>query len=97
MSELLLKIRNNHAGICGDPPIITTEDRNVYVGCFQNVFGEQLTFTYDYRTKNAELRGGDICWNTAYEVIDGVAPSLVLNRDEQDCLKACWRAASGSR
>jgi hypothetical protein len=95
MSEPLLKIRNSHAVACGDPPIVAAEDPNIYVGYFQNVFGEQWIFTYDYRTKNAELRGGDIGWNTAYDVIDGVAPSLVLNRDEQDWLKACWRAASG--
>ncbi len=96
MSEPLLKIRINHAVACGDPPIITTDDPSVYVGYFQNVFGEQWIFTYDYRTENAELRGGDIGWNEAREVIEGVAPSLVLNRDEQDWLKACWRSASGN-
>jgi hypothetical protein len=28
-------------------------------------------------------------WNAACEVIDGIAPSLVLNRDELEWLKAC--------
>ncbi len=95
MSEPLLKIRNNHAASCGDPPIITMDDSNIYIGYFQNLYGEQWVFIYDRSTMQAELRGGDVGWNRSHDVINGIAPSLTLNRDESDWLDACWRAATG--
>jgi len=64
-------------------------------GYFENAFGEQWVFTLDRTTRRAELRGGDIGWNTVHEVRDGEVGSLVLGQEEAAWLGACWRAAMG--
>ena len=95
MSAPLLQSRNHHSLSCGDPPIIKGDDPNVYLGYFQNAFGEQWVFSYDRTTRKAELRGGDIGWNTVHEVRDGKVGELVLGREELAWLQACWKAATG--
>ena len=42
MSEPLLTIRNHHSPACGNPPIVDHEDRDTYIGYFENQHGEQL-------------------------------------------------------
>ncbi len=92
MSEPLLKIQNRHSPECGDPPIVSGDDPDVYVGYFENSYGEQWIFTYDRKTGRAELRGGDVGWNDRFEVQDGTVPDLKLSREESMWLKACWIA-----
>lgn len=94
MSEPLLRIRNRHAPGCGDPPIVDGDDPDIYVGYFENPFGEQWVFTYYRKTKLAQLRGGDAGWNTPLEVTDGAVSELVLGREESIWLAACWSAAT---
>jgi len=96
MSEPLLQIRNHHSVGSGDPPIVSGDDPNVYIGYFENAFGEQWVFTFDRSNSKAVLRGGDIGWNTAYDVKDGAATGLILNPAESAWLQACWSAASGA-
>lgn len=95
MSEPLLRIRNHHSATCGDPPIVGGDDANVYIGYFENAFGEQWIFTFARDTGQAILRGGDIGWNTVNDVNDGQVGELILNADESAWLQACWRAATG--
>ncbi len=95
VSDPLLRIRNHHSVACGDPPIINGDDPNVYLGYFENAFGEQWVFSFDRATKNAELRGGDIGWNTMHEVSDGEVEALVLGPAEAAWLQACWKSATG--
>jgi hypothetical protein len=95
MSEPLLRIRNHHLPACGDPPIVNSDDSAIYIGYFENPHGEQWIFTYDRQARKAELRGGDVGWNETFSVQDGTVPGLVLGRDEQSWLQACWRAALG--
>ncbi|HEY2253224.1 MAG TPA: hypothetical protein VGH74_19255 [Planctomycetaceae bacterium] len=95
MSEPLLRISNHHTPSCGDPPIVDANDPAVYVGYFANRYGEQWIFTYDRRTKTAELRGGDVGWNTRYEFQNGEVTGLVFAPEESTWLKACWHAATG--
>lgn len=85
MSEPLLQIRNHHAVGCGDPPIVAGNDPNVYIGYFENAVGEQWIFTFDRRTKKAELRGGDAGWNSVFEVQDGVPTGLAQGLLVGDC------------
>lgn len=94
MSEPLLSIRNHHAVACGDPPIIVDDDPEVYIGYFANPFGEQWVFVYDRKTRQANLRGGDVGWNDLHEVRDGTVPGLILGREESMWLAACWSAAT---
>jgi len=96
MSDPLLQIRNHHSLACGDPPIVNGVDPNVYLGYFENAFGEQWVFSFDKATRKAELRGGDIGWNTVHEVRDGEVGALVLGPAEAAWLQACWKAATGS-
>lgn len=93
MSEPLLKIRNHHSASCGDPPIVGDELSERYIGYFENRFGEQWIFTHDRATGQAVLRGGDAGWNTGFAVIDGMAKGLVLAKEEQQWLHACWAAS----
>jgi hypothetical protein len=98
MSEPLLSIRNHHAPACGDPPIVNSDDPNVYIGYFENEHGEQWIFTCDRTTRRVELRGGDAGWTKTYAVTQaGVeAPhDLILSRTEQRWFSACLRAATG--
>ena len=92
MSEPLLRIRNHHTPECGDPPIANSDDPNIYIGYFENPYGEQWIFTYDRETAAAELRGGDIGWNTTIPVRNGIAQNVVLGEAEKNWLDACWMA-----
>jgi hypothetical protein len=94
MSEPLIRIQNHHALACGDPPIISSDNMDLYIGYFENRHGDQWIFTYHRKTTKAELLGGDAGWNTRNEVTDGVVPSLSLNAEESKWLKACWLAAT---
>ncbi len=94
MSDPLLKIPNHHAPGCGDPPIVDGKSDDRYIGYFENPFGEQWIFTLDRKTGKAVLRGGDIGWNTAHDVVDGRTNDLILVVEEQLWLSACWAAAS---
>jgi len=92
MSDPLLCIRNRHSANCGDPPIVSNDDPDLYVGYFENAHGEQWIFTYNRKSEKGELRGGDAGWSNSYTVIDGNA-ELILSSEETVWLNACWRAA----
>jgi hypothetical protein len=53
-------------------------------------------FSFDRTSRKAELRGGDIGWNSVHEVRDGSVGELVLGREELAWLQACWKAAAGT-
>ena len=97
MSEPLLSIPNQHAPSCGDPPIIAGDDPDLYVGYFQNAYGEQWLFTFHRQSRTARLRGGDIGWNESIPVRDGRPADIILNASEQAWLDACWQAAVHGR
>jgi hypothetical protein len=102
MAEPLLTIFNRHTASCGDPPIESAQPGdNRYIGYFENMFGEQWIFTYDRAAGRAQLRGGDIGWNTSLTVeADGqgglrIGPTgIVLSPDERSWLLTCWRTAT---
>ncbi len=93
MSEPLLTIRNHHAASCGDPPIVASHATHCYIGYFENRFGEQWIFMRDRETGVATLRGGDVGWNSEFTVVDGKVVDLVLGKEEQHWLLACWMAS----
>lgn len=98
-SDLVFSARNNHPANLGTPPRPTNADDSVYVGCFENSYGEQWVFTYDRKSRRAELRGGDLKWGRRVEVRnhDGLPDigDLILNKSEGLWLHACWLATVG--
>ena len=92
MSEPMLTIHNRHAAACGIPPAVSTEAADLYIGSFENRYGEQWIFTCDRATGEARLRGGDAGWATAHPVRDGRVDGLNLAPEETAWLQACWSA-----
>ena len=76
-----------------DPPIVNGSAENCYVGYFENPHGEKWVFILDPGTGKATLRGGDVGWNTQFDVTNGAAADLILGREEQLWLQACWSSA----
>jgi hypothetical protein len=62
VSEPMLTIHNRHSATCGVPPAVSTEAAGLYIGHFENRYGEQWIFTFDRATREARLRGGDAGW-----------------------------------
>ena len=93
MSDPLLTIRNHHAVSCGEPPIVDGNAEDCYVGYFENPYGEQWIFTMNRKTGRATLGGGDVGWNTTFDVTNGAVADLILGREEQLWLQACWTSA----
>ncbi len=91
-SEPLLSVHNFHFADCGDPPIITSDDPKLYIGYFENSYGEQWVFTCNRESGDAELRGGDLGWNEIRSVVNGKVEGVQLAPPEQKWLKACWDA-----
>lgn len=93
---------NHHAADCGEPPpTIRSDNTDVYVGYFQNKYGEQFLFEYDRKAGVGRLRGGDAGWANVYEVVQRgegpsgyvAVPGLVLNPSELAWVTACWVAS----
>src|SRR5262245_8854209 len=93
MTTPFFQMWNTHTAACGQPPTVTNKPGNKYYGYFQNRFGEQWVFVYDPECKTAELRGGDIGWDSAMPVTDGTV-DVVLGKAEFAWLQACWKAAT---
>ena len=93
MEQTILTIYNRHTEACGPPPAVSNESPDVYVGYFENRYGEQWIFTYDRRTRTAMLRGGDAQWAARHVVLDGEVEGLILGAGESAWLRACWEAA----
>jgi hypothetical protein len=94
MREPILTIFNQHSAQCGTPPPISNESHDLYIGYFENPFGEQWVFTFNRKTGEARLRGGDVGWENVHEVRDGRVPELVLGKAEIAWLQACWKAVN---
>lgn len=95
--EVLLEVRNHHTSEAGTLPRISDADPSLYIGYFENRYGEQAVFVFNRTTQSAILHLGDAGWETEYTVIDGVAPDLVLGEAELRWLRSCWQAATGER
>ena len=98
MPQPFFTMHNKHVPACGTPPAVSNDESSCYFGYFKNAHGEQWVFVYDHRNKRGELRGGDVGWDTAHPVEGGRVPGLILGAEEQEWLRACWKAATaGSR
>jgi len=94
MPEPILTIYNKRVPEAGRPPALSNESPDLYVGYFENAFGEQWVFTFNRKTREGGLRGGDTGWLEAYVVRGGRVAGLILGEEEIGWLRACWKAAS---
>jgi len=89
----LLEIDNVHATDCGPPPSLDATDK--YVGYFENPHGEQWVFLGDPKTGKAVIRGGDVGWETKYELsLKSPCPNTILNEPEKMWIITCFMAMS---
>jgi hypothetical protein len=95
MPEPILTISNRHTAACGPPPALRNESPVLYIGYFENRYGEQWIFTFDRETRQASVHGGDVGWATEHVVRDGRVDGLLLAPEEAAWLQACWKAATG--
>jgi hypothetical protein len=71
----ILRIYNNHVADCGMPPCFTNRDdttskRGNYYGYFENRYGEQMIFVYEYEAERGFVWSGDCGWKTKIEVAE---------------------------
>jgi hypothetical protein len=86
-------VGNHHTASCGNPPHIDGDIRKRYHGYYENEYGEQAIFVYDYEVQEGTLWMGDAGWETAYRVVDGKVPELVMGLNETLWLFNCWQTA----
>jgi len=92
--EVLLTIYNNHADLC---PCVSNRDQeseNKYLSYYENEHGEQWLFIYDKEIEKGVLRGGDVGWDSVYDVGDDGSVDLVLTLQERAWLLACFKTAT---
>ena len=92
--QLLFQVTNHHGESHGIPPQIDEQTfPNVYRSYFENQYGEQAIFLYDYHQDRGTLYLGDAGWEDPYDVVAGNVPELMLSHPEQAWLRACWEAS----
>jgi hypothetical protein len=88
----IFQVRNHQDESCGTPPHFD-DPSGVYLSYYENQFGEQNIFIYDYKTKEAFLYMGDAGWERPHKVVEGGrVPGLIYGEDEATWLFACWMA-----
>ena len=93
-SRHLFEVGNHHKRQGGEPPHVNGDVEGRYHGYFENEYGEQAIFIYDYEAGTATLMMGDAGWEEPREVVDGRPSDLILSPSELIWLEACWKAAT---
>ena len=89
--KTVFAVANKHVADSGQPPHIDGDTKDRYHGYFENEYGEQAVFVYDYQAKMGTLWMGDAGWDNIIAVAnaDGEAPDIVLGETEAMWLRAC--------
>jgi hypothetical protein len=90
----LFSVTNHHCPDAGQPPVIDDTRPRQYRSYFENEFGEQAIFVYDYTTEEGILYMGDAGWENPVAVDEGRAKGLIVSDSEQFWLLGCWMAAT---
>jgi hypothetical protein len=90
----LFSVTNHHCPDAGQPPVIDDTRPRQYRSYFENEFGEQAIFVYDYATEQGILYMGDAGWENPVTVDEGRAKGLIVSQSEQFWLLGCWMAAT---
>jgi len=88
---VVLTVPNRHYEGCGKPPELKAE--GCYTAYFENDYGEQMVFQYDYTTKKGTLWHGDYSWDSPVEVMGG-GTTLVMGEEDRAWLQLVWRVAT---
>lgn len=94
-NTVVFQARNKHSADAGKPPEIDANIRKRYHGYFENEYGEQTIFVYDYEVKEGTLWMGDAGWEKAFKVVNARVPELELSKNEALWLYNCWMTATG--
>ena len=87
----VLTVPNGHVESCGKPPDLKAE--GCYTAYFENHYGEQLVFQYDYKEKKGTLWHGDYSWEHPVPVMGG-GTTLTLSDEEKEWLRLVWKVAT---
>lgn len=87
----VLTIPNRHTMSCGKPPDLVA--KNCYTAYFENHYGEQIVFQYDYETKKGTLWHGDYSWEEPVPVMGG-GTTMTMSEEEREWLRLVWRVAT---
>lgn len=90
---MVLTVPNHHIETCGKPPGLVAKD--CYTAYFENHYGEQMVFQYDYLLKKATLWHGDYSWEEPFEVLGG-GTTMGLAEEEREWLRLVWQVATRS-
>jgi hypothetical protein len=87
----VLTVPNRHFECCGEPPDLNAEDG--YTAYFENGYGEQLVFQYDYKSKKGALWHGDCGWDEPFPVMGG-GTTVIMSKEEREWLQLVWQVAT---
>ena len=87
----VLTVPNYHYESCGKPPELMA--RGGYTAYFENNYGEQMVFRYDYQEKKGTLWHGDYSWEQPVPVMGGGA-TMIMSEEEREWLRLVWRVAT---
>jgi len=87
----VLTVPNYHYECCGKPPDLNTKDS--YTAYFENDYGEQIVFQYNYKTKKGMLWHGDYSWEHPVEVMGG-GTTMIMSSEEREWLGLVWKVAT---
>lgn len=90
--EIIFEVSNHHTPGEKLPPHITETPKRRYLGYFENQYGEQTIFVFDYSLGEGFVFCGDANWEV-YPVREGVAVELMFNEVEKSWLRNCWETA----
>ena len=89
----LFVVGNYHVESCGKPTFIDGDILKRYHGYFENEYGEQAVFVYDYEVGEGTLWMGDAGWEKPYKVVEGKVLELMMGQNEVVWLSNCWHTA----
>ena len=78
------------------PRLVTSPNRETYVGCFEDSNGDQWLIEIGRRLGEGKLYGGDIGWDEPVDLIEDVmGGELILGSDVANWINVCWKSAIG--
>lgn len=87
----VLSVPNHHYECCGKPPELVAT--GCYTAYFENDYGEQMVFQYNYKEKKGVLWHGDCGWEESFPVMAG-GTTIIISDEEREWLRLVWGVAT---